>query len=52
MAVNKPFLFAFLSLVCHVAVAQNSTDNLKYVDQLIGSANGGLSNTLDFRLEN
>lgn len=41
MAVSKAVAFAFLSLISQVVRGQNATDNLKHVDQLIGSANGG-----------
>jgi hypothetical protein len=41
MALRKSTLLAFVSLVARIAQGQNTTDNLKYVDQLIGSANGG-----------
>jgi hypothetical protein len=41
MATSKGVAIAFLSLVCQVVTGQNNTDNLKYVNQLIGSANGG-----------
>ena len=34
-------VFVFLSLFGYFAWAQTGNDNLKYVDPLIGSANGG-----------
>jgi hypothetical protein len=41
---NRISLLSALLHVIHVAHAQNDTvDNLRYVDQLIGSANGGSS---------
>jgi hypothetical protein len=41
MAISKGVTIAILSLVSQVVTGQNNTDNLKYVNQLIGSANGG-----------
>lgn len=41
MAFSKAAALAFLSLAAQSVSGQNVTDNLKYVDQLIGSANGG-----------
>lgn len=43
MALRKSTLLAFLSFFARISQGQNTTDNLKYVDQLIGSANGGRS---------
>lgn len=42
MAVSKSLLLAFSSLLAYIACAQNNASNLNYVDQLIGSANGGV----------
>jgi hypothetical protein len=39
--IHRSFLLTLLS-IC--VTAQNMTDVLQYVDPLIGSANGGLSN--------
>ena len=41
MTARNFLLYTFSSLFLASTVAQNTTDNLKYVDQLIGSANGG-----------
>ncbi|KAF2679416.1 glycoside hydrolase family 92 protein [Lentithecium fluviatile CBS 122367] len=41
MANRNLLLCVFSSFIFIVTLAQNTTDNLKYVDQLIGSANGG-----------
>lgn len=42
MAARGSLLLVFSSLVQNGVFGQNTTDNLQYVDQLIGSANGGL----------
>lgn len=42
MAVNRHIVLLFLAFFYGNAAAQNVTDVLKYVDPLIGSANGGM----------
>jgi hypothetical protein len=41
MATRSLLFCTFSSLIFGRSFAQNATDNLQYVDQLIGSANGG-----------
>ena len=42
MAFAKVTLLAWLGVLLQPVHGQNITDKLKYVDQLIGSANGGM----------